>query len=166
MAPAAPAATGLLDGSGSESDDDDDGGVVGEDEHEDHYDPGGDEADLALLTQQRASAMGVTIEQVMRITTDAILSCPGCFTTICSFGSQRHARQRHRYRALLAENVVVHTDRLLPSADPRATGGNVAAHAGAHFRVSCELCGTDVGFQDAGGDERAFHFTHVLPSEA
>lgn len=154
-----------------ESEDDDtsssqDGGVVGEDEFEDHYDPAGDEDDLEQLTKARAELLGLTVEQVMRMHTDAILSCPGCFSTVCSFGSQRHARYRHQYRAILADNVVVHMDVLLN--DPRASGvtGFHGRADDAYYRVSCGFCGTDVGLQDAAGQQRAYHFYHVLPSEA
>lgn len=141
---------------GDESSDSEEVGVVGEDEYEDHYDPGGDEDDLEQLTKSRASALGLSVAQVMRMRTDAILSCPGCFTTVCSFGSRRHARNRNQYRAELAENVVAHTDEApLDSAAGEAC-----------YRVSCAFCGTDVGVQGAEGQRRVYHFNHVLPSEA
>lgn len=133
---------------------------VGEEEYLEHYDPSGDAADLEELTRQRALALGISVEQVSRMRTDAILSCPGCFATICSFGSQRHVRFRHQFRSVLAENVVVHTDDLLN--DPR--GGSGGAEADQYYRVSCEACGTDVGLQDLR--DNSFHFYQVLPSEA
>ena len=133
---------------------------VGEDEYLDHYDPAGDADNLEEFTRQRALALGISVEQVARIRTDAILSCPGCFSTICSFGSQRHVRFRHQYRAVLAENVVVHTDDLLN--DPR--GGTGGAETDQYYRVSCEACGTDVGLQDLR--DHSYHFYQVLPSEA
>lgn len=131
---------------------------VGEDEYLDHYDPVGDADDLEELTRQRALALGISVEQVARMRTDAILSCPGCFTTICSFGSQRHVRFRHQYRSVLAENVVVHAGDLL--SDPRGGG----AETDQYYRVSCEACGTDVGLQDLR--DHSYHFYQVLPSEA
>jgi hypothetical protein len=93
--------------------------------------------------------------------TDAILSCPGCFSTVCSFGSQRHVRFRHQYMSVLAENVVVHTDDLL--SDPRG-GGAGGAETDQYYRVSCETCGTDIGLQDLR--DHSYHFYQVLPSEA
>jgi hypothetical protein len=145
------------DESESESDS---AGRVGEDEYEDHYEPRGDEHDLEELTRQRALALGITVEEVMRVRTDAILSCPGCFSTVCSFGSQRHSRFRHQYRAMLAENVLIHTDTVI--SDPR--GRSARSVGDDYFRVCCEACGTDVGLQDVG--DRSFHFFQVLPSEA
>ncbi|KAJ1622386.1 hypothetical protein T492DRAFT_1062770 [Pavlovales sp. CCMP2436] len=142
---------------GSESSSDD-GGAVGLDEYEDHYNPGGDDDDLEALMRQRAAELSIPVEEVLRMKTDAILSCPGCFSTVCSFGSQRHTRFRHQYRALLADNVTVHKDVVLD--DPRGAGSG----SDQYYRVSCEVCGSDVGLQDI--QDRAFHFYQVLPSEA
>jgi hypothetical protein len=56
--------------------------------------------------------------------TDAVLSCPHCFTVLCRL-CQRHVQYEHQYRALDAENVVVAwRERWEPSA---AVGAAAAA---------------------------------------
>lgn len=62
------------------------------------YDPDADDEDDAWAAAARQGRQ-----------TDAILSCPGCFTTL-SVDCQQHAHYRTRYRALFVMNVCIQQD--------------------------------------------------------
>jgi hypothetical protein len=115
--------------------------------------------------------------------TDAILSCPGCFTTVC-LECQQHAELHTQYRALFTVNCAVRADapmavrgargggaagsrkRKGPGAGPGGEGEDGAgggAPAEVMLPVVCEVCGTQVGAQDA---DEVVHFYHVLASNA
>jgi hypothetical protein len=120
--------------------------------------------------------------------TDALLSCPGCFTTVC-LECQQHATLHTRYRAVFTVNCVVRRDAPVAVAgsagggaaagggrgrkrrDPYAGGGDgggslqpaAAAAAAVEYPIECEVCGTRLGLVDA---DDIVHFDHVLASNA
>lgn len=104
---------------------------------EDHeallFDPDADDEDEDALVQQRHGRH-----------TDALLSCPGCFATLC-VECQQHAKIETLYRAMFVQNC-----RLLDSAG--------------QLQVLCEACETRVGTFDA--DAEIYEFDTVLASEA
>ena len=62
------------------------------DQHAEFYDSGADERDQAWISKQRQGRRS-----------DAILSCPGCLTTIC-VDCQRHEYITTQYRAMFVTN--------------------------------------------------------------
>ncbi|KAJ1666755.1 hypothetical protein IW140_002346 [Coemansia sp. RSA 1813] len=115
------------------------------------YDENADHQDSAWMYKHHPGA------------TDAVLSCPACFTQIC-FVCQAHARFAGQFRALsvmhceLTEDVFAFGKKsgLLEPIDNSAmqpNGKNV-------FRaVVCSECGTKVGVMD---QENVYHLFHVL----
>ena len=117
------------------------------------YDPELDDKDAAWVAKQRSGHAS-----------DAILSCPGCFTTLC-LDCQQHEQYHNQFRAVSAYNVVV--DKNQP-VDPAAGGGGKGrrakkAKASQYFKVVCAVCDTEVGAFD---DDEVYHFFHVFPSNA
>jgi hypothetical protein len=108
--------------------------------------------------------------------TDAILSCPGCFTTVC-LECQQHAELHTQYRAVFTVNCAVNPDAPMrvptsrgaaPSRKRKGPGSGSGEGGGAEQQevmlpVCCEVCGTQVGAQDS---EEVVHFFHVLASNA
>ena len=83
---------------------------------------------------------------------DAVLSCPACFTLIC-LDCQRHSNFGNQWRALFAQNVTVLTEQ-------RLTVG--AGGPGEWYcKVQCEYCEAEVGVRD---QDEVFHFFDVFPS--
>ncbi|OUS48342.1 E2F-associated phospho protein-domain-containing protein [Ostreococcus tauri] len=84
--------------------------------------------------------------------TDAVLSCVGCFATICAL-CQKHERHE-QYRAVFAAGVRTETE--------VAWRPSEATDASERYReVKCEECGTTVGVMD---DDDVYHFFNVLAS--
>eukprot|EP00775_Hariotina_reticulata_P011192 gene11192-11342_t len=131
------------------------------------YDPFADDEDEKWAGQQRNQRH-----------TDAILSCPGCFTTLC-IDCQQHEVYHTQYRAMLTINCEVKHDQLMRSevqpSKQKRRGKRKAADSEAQpesqqdkqedmlHPVLCAVCGTQVGAQDA---EEVVHFFHVLASES
>ncbi len=88
-------------------------------------------------------------QQTQDLSSDAVLSCPGCFTIVC-FASQRHVKYNTQYRAL----DVVHC----------TTADDHPAVLESMKDVMCSECTTQVGFWDP--QERVYHLFNVLPSHA
>ena len=76
---------------------------------------------------------------------DAQLSCPACFDTVC-IECQQHIRYQKQFRAVNVMNI------------------KVAAREGTNqeAKVSCECCGTEVGILDS---DEIYHFYNVLASQ-
>lgn len=92
---------------------------------------------------------------------DALLSCPGCFTTVC-IECQQHALYHTQYRAVFAQHVVV--DRSHPvTTQQRGRSAKRARPSEVHWKVLCEVCDTELGAMD---EEEVYHFYHVFPSNA
>ncbi|XP_043695543.1 E2F-associated phosphoprotein [Telopea speciosissima] len=106
-------------------------------------------------------------------TSDAILSCPACFTTLC-LECQRHEKYVTQYRAIFVVNCKIKKDQILQQSNRRQRKGNhqkdsgksEVGQAGAGGEtvksVCCLTCSTEVGVID--GDE-VYHFFNVIPSE-
>jgi len=153
---------------GSATDDDD---IPAANQEEDpYYDPELDDKDAAWLDKLRKGRVS-----------DAMLSCPGCFTTLC-VDCQRHALYPTQYRAMFVLNCEVDRSQLLSTpAGPQggtAAGGKKGKAKGQRQQqqqqapqgeaevfhpVLCAACSTQVGVQDADG---MYHFFHVFPSNA
>ncbi|XXQ31392.1 E2F-associated phosphoprotein [Plasmodiophora brassicae] len=88
--------------------------------------------------------------------TDAILSCPACFTTV-SMLCQRHERFANQYRAVFVQNVVVDENQAVsPMDDAPLEPGET------YCPVFCKVCRVEIGVRDA---DEVYHFFHVLPSQ-
>ena len=85
--------------------------------------------------------------------TDAVLSCPGCFTTVTAL-CQRHDRYHEQYRAVFSMNVEVDETSTL-----RPTDGEDAGER--YKEVKCEGCGVVVGVID---EDEVYHFFNVFSS--
>ncbi|KAK9274473.1 hypothetical protein L1049_021721 [Liquidambar formosana] len=103
---------------------------------------------------------------------DAVLSCPACFTTLC-LECQRHEKYVTQYRAVFVVNCKIKSDQVSQqrSLQPkrgkrrRESGENEVGPVGAEmFRsVCCSVCSAEVGVFD---EDEVYHFFNVLPSES
>ncbi|CAM9133676.1 unnamed protein product [Phaeothamnion confervicola] len=86
------------------------------------------------------------------VKSDADLSCPACFTLVCT-ECQRHEGYKNQFRALFVMNVTVQGEEMVLKED-----------AGVEERlrgVRCSECGTDLGVID---EEEVYHFFNVIPT--
>ena len=126
------------------------------------YDPDADDDDVAWASKQRGGR-----------SSDAILSCPCCFTTLC-IDCQAHEQQANQYRAMFVRACTV--DRAgaatatatAPASSQgrhrrskRSKAGGAGGRSEQTFPVRCEVCSELVGVQDA---DEVYHFTNVFPS--
>ena len=141
-----------------------------EDEHASDdplYDPHVDDKDERLLHEGRQGR-----------TTDAILSCPGCFTTL-SVDCQAHESIHNRYRAMFVMNAVVDTSRIKAEQPKRKGGRGKSSLPEQNFGkgpkdtgdvsvvfhpVNCSVCGVEVGVMEA--KDEIYHFIDCLASNA
>ena len=86
-------------------------------------------------------------------TTDARLSCPGCFALVCVL-CQRHERYKGQYRAVFARGVETSTTSCLRPTDDDSDGADER-----YREVTCAQCGTVVAVQD---DDDVYHFFNVF----
>ena len=133
------------------------GGDVGARERREFFDADADDADARALSRASGGSSA----------TDAILSCPGCFTEVCVL-CQKHERYAGQYRAVFARNVcVVRESALVARGDERARDGDARegslSAVGERFHeVKCETCREVVGVID---DDEVYHFFNVFPSQ-
>ncbi|KAL7180772.1 hypothetical protein ACSBR1_039767 [Camellia fascicularis] len=95
---------------------------------------------------------------------DAVLSCPACFTTLC-LECQRHEKYVTQYRAVFVSNCKIKTDEVSPVGLKRKRGKRRIEYGdgGETFKpVCCAVCSTEVGVID---EEEVYHFFNALPSE-
>ncbi|BAF09434.2 uncharacterized protein [Oryza sativa Japonica Group] len=126
------------------------------------YDPDLDDVDERWVSKQRKGR-----------TSDAVLSCPACFTTLC-LDCQRHETYVNQYRAMFVRNCKVKTDQILregkgkrknrkgKAADSSTTSEGEKKGAVYH-PVCCEVCSTEVGVFD---EDEVYHFFNVIPSNS
>ncbi|CAL8990405.1 unnamed protein product [Prunus brigantina] len=105
-------------------------------------------------------------------TSDAVLCCPSCFTTLC-LECQRHEKYVTQYRAVFVVNCKTGSDQVFHQKEGRPRKGKLgresseseAIPAGNQTfkQVCCLLCSTEVGVID---EEEVYHFFNVLPSES
>ncbi|CAL1374899.1 unnamed protein product [Linum trigynum] len=121
------------------------------------YDPKLDERDEAWVGKQRRGNRR----------SDAVLSCPACFTTV-SLQSQRHERYVTQYRAVAVMNCNVESRGDQMAVDGTEEGGgsgrrsSEGSNSSSVDRVRCSVCDTQVGVRD---EEEVYHFFNVIPSE-
>ncbi|OVA10706.1 E2F-associated phosphoprotein [Macleaya cordata] len=126
------------------------------------YDPNLDEKDELWVHKKRKGC-----------TSDAVLSCPACFTTLC-LESQRHAQYVTQYRAIFVVNCKIKSNQVLRQSNQKPKNGRKSGRgrneteAGPScietFKpVCCLVCSTEVGVID---QEEVYHFFNVLPSES
>jgi hypothetical protein len=145
------------------------------------YDPAADDADAAFAARLRRDGGR----------SDAVLSCPACFTTLC-VDCRAHARYETQFAAMFVLNCAVDAAQLVrpaaggAHAPPRgkrrapaaeaaaapeaasAAAPPAAAAAAAEERynpVACGACGEEVGLREVG-PSGLYHFFHVLASNA
>ncbi|GAA0140428.1 hypothetical protein LIER_01779 [Lithospermum erythrorhizon] len=123
------------------------------------YDPNLDDKDELWAQKKRSSYYS-----------DAVLSCPACFTTLC-LESQRHETIVTQYRAIFVLNCKINETGLVqePGSKRKRGGRKTGANADAppvasesFKRVCCAVCSTRVGVID---EEEVYHFLNVFPSE-
>ncbi|KAB1993968.1 hypothetical protein ES319_D13G067900v1 [Gossypium barbadense] len=125
------------------------------------YDPNLDDKDELWVQSKRKGHVS-----------DAVLSCPACFTTLC-LECQRHEKYLTQYRAIFVANCKiedgkVRQERVKPKRGKRrretVESEAVAAAGGEIFKsVHCSVCTTEVGVID---EDEVYHFFNVLPSES
>ncbi|RHZ77840.1 hypothetical protein Glove_172g52 [Diversispora epigaea] len=120
--------------------------------------------------------------------TDAIISCPMCFTNL-SYHTQRHETYVHQYRAIFVENCkVIQSEQLIYQDRPRPTKINKRGKSSSnqqqhqdqeqqyqqlppfqqqpeqqeiYYLVVCAICGTKVAVID---QEEVYHFFNIIES--
>ncbi|KAG0493715.1 hypothetical protein HPP92_004709 [Vanilla planifolia] len=116
------------------------------------YDPLLDEKDEQWVNKQRKGR-----------TSDAVLSCPACFTTLC-FDCQRHEIYVTQYRAMFVLNCKVRNDQILREQSRRKSKNRVESGSEIVFSpVCCSVCSTEVGVFDK---DEVYHFFNVIPSNS
>ncbi|XP_060196113.1 uncharacterized protein LOC132625421 [Lycium barbarum] len=105
-------------------------------------------------------------------TSDAILNCPACFTTLC-LDCQRHEKNVTQYRAIFVVNCKIKSEQVVAQLGSKRKRGKkgrgssdveAVSDTGETFKhVCCSVCSTDVGVID---EEEVYHFLNVIPSES
>ncbi|KAI8927658.1 E2F-associated phosphoprotein [Entophlyctis helioformis] len=111
-------------------------------------------------------------KQLDKPQSDAVLSCPMCFTPIC-YDCQRHETYKTQFRAMFVSNVSVSYGEVLRyGATPtpkkgsqkqkQAQGGDVPTGyrpQDVYHPVRCQTCDCEVGVID---HEEIYHFFNVI----
>ncbi|KAL9555388.1 hypothetical protein MBANPS3_002387 [Mucor bainieri] len=87
--------------------------------------------------------------------TDAILSCPMCFTTLC-YSCQRHEKYADQFRAMFVRNC--HT---VPGERYKMKGDDDSDEY--FYKVICDTCGIQVAMLD---EDEVYHFFNVVATSA
>ncbi|KAJ9557941.1 hypothetical protein OSB04_012555 [Centaurea solstitialis] len=116
------------------------------------YDPSLDDKDQLWIEKKRKGQYS-----------DAVLSCPACFTTLC-LECQRHEKYVTQYRAVFVVNCKMKKGGVSDEGSlKRKRVGRKGGSGGESFTpVCCSVCETEVGVID---DDEVYHFFNVLPSE-
>ena len=97
--------------------------------------------------------------------TDAVLSCPCCFQTVCR-DCQQHDRYPNQYRAMFVLNILVDDSQVWTHGGESSGGGLVKVSASSmstqqlaplFYSVQCDNCHTQVAVLDPV--EEVYHFT-------
>ncbi|KAI9322808.1 E2F-associated phosphoprotein-domain-containing protein [Dichotomocladium elegans] len=108
------------------------------------YDPGLDDQDEAWVAEQITKGGGKGAK------TDAILTCPMCFSPL-SYNCQRHERYPNQYRAMFVTNCrVVKSERFKDKQSNEA-----------FYPVNCGTCDTHVAMMD---EDEVYHFFNTIAS--
>ncbi|CAM6106473.1 unnamed protein product [Calypogeia fissa] len=134
-----------------------------------YFDEKLDDKDEAWATKQRQGRKS-----------DAVLSCPACFTTLC-IDCQRHEKYVHQYRAMFVSNCrILENQRLRLPAHRQTRKNPRKKQAAANLEgdreqgapeteseddifkpVRCSVCDTEVAVIDK---DEVYHFFNVMPS--
>ena len=128
------------------------------------YDPDADEKDEKWVQKLR---------QGKSKNSDAILSCPLCFTTVC-VDCQQHATEENQFRAMFVMNCKVDTSKVVkgeaesgskkrkktPVAEEDENEGNEQYNP-----VHCAACDNELGVREIG-PTGLYHFFHVVASNS
>ncbi|ORZ03043.1 E2F-associated phospho protein-domain-containing protein [Syncephalastrum racemosum] len=110
------------------------------------YDPVADDQDEAWVIQKVQQAAPGKSKDAR---TDAILTCPLCFSPVC-YNCQRHEKYQNQYRAMFVTNCQVKkTERYRYAEDDQE----------AYYIVTCKTCETHVAMMD---EDEIFHFFNVI----
>ncbi|GLT30929.1 hypothetical protein SLA2020_057020 [Shorea laevis] len=124
------------------------------------YDPELDDKDEEWVQNKRKGRIS-----------DAVLSCPACFTTLC-LECQRHEKYLTQYRAIFVLNCKIENDQVRQAREKPKRGkrkrvsseSETAVTDGEMIKpVCCSVCSTEVGVID---EDEVYHFFNVLPSES
>ncbi|KAM3587102.1 hypothetical protein VKS41_002143 [Umbelopsis sp. WA50703] len=128
------------------------------------YDPEDDDANEDWVGEQlRAIAptkKGSPSKQMAK--TDAILTCPLCFTPVC-LSCQRHDLYPNQYRAMFVTNC---RPNFAERFRYREANNDISIPDGAkksdvYYPVNCDICKTHIAMFD---DEEVYHFFNVIAS--
>eukprot|EP00128_Syssomonas_multiformis_P002099 Colp12_sorted_trinity150504_noHs@23255 len=93
--------------------------------------------------------------------TDAILSCPACFTLLC-VNCQGHELYMNQFRAMFVLNCKVNKSQVLREDTRQGSRHAQTGQSQEIFHpVACEHCGTEVGVMDGN---QIYHFFNILAS--
>ncbi|XP_077395837.1 E2F-associated phosphoprotein [Festucalex cinctus] len=154
------------------------------------YDPDEDERDQAWVDARRrgyhrkrpvAPAHSRRPQPKSLPSSDAVLNCPACMTTLC-LDCQRHEKYRTQYRAMFVMNCSVNKEQVLRYKKPpvrtprnRKRGGKDEAAATmtttpagmdadeVYHPVQCSECSTEVAVLDK---DDVYHFFNILSSHS
>ena len=132
------------------------------------YDPEADDKDEKWVAKLRKGR-----------NSDAILSCPLCFSTV-SVDCQQHIENENQFRAMFVMNCRVETKQIVkPAAEqpnpgsrkgrrqqenkPDSTTSNTSNTEEKYNPVYCAVCDNELGLREVG-PEGAYHLFHVLAS--
>ncbi|KAI8084640.1 E2F-associated phosphoprotein-domain-containing protein [Halteromyces radiatus] len=118
------------------------------------YDPHQDEKDeawVAAQIKQATTYKGSKPDNVAR--TDAILSCPMCFSPLC-YSCQRHESYSNQFRAMFVTNCQVNKKERYRYPESTSSATNEA-----YYVVKCDTCDTHVAMMD---EDEVYHFFNVI----
>ncbi|KAI8147370.1 E2F-associated phosphoprotein-domain-containing protein [Fennellomyces sp. T-0311] len=119
------------------------------------YDPQMDDQDEAWVIKQIQKA--APPEKRNETSTDAILTCPLCFSTLC-YNCQRHEKYQNQYRAMFVTNCrVIKTERYRYK--DRRKGAQEPEEP--YYVVKCSTCDTHVAMMD---EDEVYHFFNTIPT--
>ncbi|KAG2184908.1 hypothetical protein INT43_000821, partial [Umbelopsis isabellina] len=128
------------------------------------YDPEDDDANEDWVGEQlRAiapSKNGTPSKQMAK--TDAILTCPLCFTPVC-LSCQRHELYPNQYRAMFVTNCRPNFAERFRYRESN-NANNIPEEAkgkDVYYPVNCDICKTHIAMFD---DEEVYHFFNVIAS--
>lgn len=133
----------------------------------DFYDPDADGKNDAWVSKLRKGRRS-----------DAILSCPLCFTTVC-VDCQQHAKIENQFRAMFVMHCKVNTTQIVrPASQVQHTRRKKKKKAtveeeerDVHHQeederynpVACDVCDTELGLREVGPNGM-YHLFHVIAS--
>uniref|UniRef100_UPI00398F5112 E2F-associated phosphoprotein n=1 Tax=Pristiophorus japonicus TaxID=55135 RepID=UPI00398F5112 len=148
------------------------------------YDPDQDDRDQAWVDMQRRGYRGLNNHSNQSETTpvptsDAVLNCPACMTTLC-LDCQRHDLYKEQYRAMFVMNCIINRGEVLKYQEPvnrkrRSRNKRLKGLAGEispgsqqdaekdemYHPVRCAECSVEVAMFDK---DEVYHFFNVLAS--